>query len=290
MNRKIFIAGCGYVGGYVADMARDKGWEVSALARSETRREALRSRTIQVASGDLDHPQTLASLEVAGCLVYYFAPPPPQGEQDQRLANFLQVLSHREPPDKLVLISTTGVYGDCGGEWVDESRPPNPGTDRARRRLDAEGRLTAWAEARSVPWVILRVPGIYGPGRLPENRLNQGLPVLAEELSPYSNRIHVIDLARACIAAGEHGEGIYNISDGRPGTMSEYFNRVADVLGLPRPPVLDREQAARRLSREMQAYLAESRRLDNRRMREDLGVEPLYPDLDSGLRQCLELP
>jgi nucleoside-diphosphate-sugar epimerase len=137
--------------------------------------------------------------------------------------------------------------------------------------------------------VILRVPGIYGPGRLPRERLTRGLPVLREDESPWSNRVHVDDLARACLAAARRGRpgGVYNISDGHPSTMTDYFNRVADASGLPRPPQITAAEARTRMSEGMQSYLAESKRLDNRRMREELGVEPQYPDLARGLAACI---
>lgn len=192
-------------------------------------------------------------------------------------------------PARVVLISTTGVYGDCGGDWVDETRPLDPQADRARRRVDAESQLAGCCTSLGIPFWILRVPGIYGPGRLPEERLRQGLPVLVEQDAPWSNRVHVDDLVSACLAAGAgRGEpGIYNISDGHPSTMTDYFNRVADVLGLPRPPQVSRSQAARDMSAGMLSYLAESKRITNRRMREVLGVEPRYPDLAQGLPACL---
>jgi len=137
--------------------------------------------------------------------------------------------------------------------------------------------------------VLLRVPGIYGPGRLPERRLRGGEPVLREEESPWSNRVHIDDLTRACLAAGERGRpgAVYNISDGHPTTMTDYFNRVADALGLEHPPQITLAQARTELSEGMRSYLAESKRLDNQRMREELGVEPRYPDLKQGLAACV---
>jgi nucleoside-diphosphate-sugar epimerase len=140
-----------------------------------------------------------------------------------------------------------------------------------------------------VPVIVLRVGGIYGPGRLPIERLRQALPVLRPEESLPGNRIHADDLAAACVAAGERGraDAIYNVSDGQDSTMTEYFFAVADALGLPRPPTVSLAEARGRLSQVMLSYLTESRRLDNRRMREELGVVLQYPDLASGLRSCL---
>jgi nucleoside-diphosphate-sugar epimerase len=265
------------------------GRRVIALARSDKSFEWLRAQGLQAVRGDLDHPASLAVLPVQGALVYYFAPPPSAGTTDPRMKHFLNAITGASHPARIVLISTSGVYGDCRGEWVTEDRSPQPVADRARRRLDAEQQLRAWGEAHAVPVVILRVPGIYGPGRLPEKRLRAGEPVLREEESPWSNRVHIEDLVRACLAAGERGRpnAVYNISDGHPTTMTDYFNRVADALGLERPPQITLAQARAELSEAMQSYLAESKRLDNRRMREELGVEPCYPDLTQGLAACI---
>jgi len=172
---------------------------------------------------------------------------------------------------------------------VTEDRPPNPQVDRARRRLAAETALRRWSATSGVPSVILRVPGIYGPQRLPVERLRAGEPVLREEQSPFSNRIHADDLARVCVAAARsrRPSAVYNVSDGHPTSMTDFFHCVADRLGIPRPPAITLEEARRRLGGGMLSYLAESRRIDNRRMLAELGVELRYPDLDAGLRSCV---
>lgn len=246
------------------------------------------NRTSRRCRATLTIPASLCHLPIAGSELFYFAPPPTSGITDPRLAAFTAALPAESLPRRFVLISTTGVYGDCRGEWVTEDRPPDPQADRARRRLDAEHTLRAWSTQTGVPIVILRVAGIYGPGRLPEKRLRRGEPVLREEESPWSNRIHVDDLARACVAAMQRGrpESVYNATDGHPATMTDYFNRAADALGLPRPAQIAMADAHGRLSEGMLSYLAESKRLDNRRLREELGVRLAYPDLASGLRAC----
>jgi nucleoside-diphosphate-sugar epimerase len=285
----VLIIGCGDVGRRVAAGERAAGESVTALARSAPGAARLNALGLQVVRGDLDHPETLGGLPTRAARVYYFAPPPSSGTTDPRLRHFLAAIAPAALPARIVLISTSGVYGDCHGEWVTEERPPCPDADRARRRLDAEQELRRWGERQGVAVVILRVPGIYGPGRLPEKRLRAREPVLREVESPWSNRVHVDDLARACLAAAERGRpgAVYNISDGHPTTMTDYFNHVADALGLERPPQITLAQARASLSEGMLSYLAESKRLDNRRMRTELGVEPLYPDLGQGLAACM---
>ncbi len=284
----VFIIGCGDVGRRVARLEQADGHAVTALARSDDGARRLRALGIGVVRGDLDVPQSLTGLPVEDSLVYYLAPPPARGRDDPRLRHFLAAIAGRKP-QRIVYLGTSAVYGDCGGEWVTEDRAPHPDSDRGHRRLDAERQLLAYGAARAVPVVILRVPGIYGPGRLPVKRLEAREPVLRADQSPWSNRVHIDDLVAACRAAARRGPpaAIYNISDGCPTTMTDYFNRVADALGLPRPPEISPHETSARLSAGMQSYLAESKRLDNRRMREELGVVPVYPDLSAGLAACL---
>lgn len=286
--KNIFIVGCGYIGRRVAKLEQAEGSSVTAMVRSESSVKALRQEGIEAVMGDLDDSVSLKELSLAKHVVYYFAPPTSEGLVDSRMEVFLSCLNSPSLPERVVLISTTGVYGNCKGDWVREDHPAAPEADRAKRRFSAETILSEWGKTNSIPVIILRVPGIYGPGKLPEKRLRNGLPVLSEEDAPFSNRVHADDLARACLAAARKGKGgsIYNISDGHPTTMTDYFYKVADCLGIPRPPAISLEEARRQLSDGMLSYLAESKRLDNRKMREELGVELLYPDLDRGLLSC----
>lgn len=279
----ILIVGCGAVGERVAASLLRVGDKVQALVRKPARAEALRERGVDAFAIDLDDPAPDLSALKRPQVIFHFAPPPPRGHEDSRSRALLAAMPEKWRPQRLVLVSTTGVYGDCAGEWVDEARPPQPQADRARRRLDAETVWREWSESRGVPLAILRVAGIYGPDKLPVTRLRSAEPVLLESESPWSNRIHIDDLVSACLAAGESGEGIYNACDDQPSNMTDYFNRVADALGLPRPPQISLEQAREQLSAGMLSYLAESKRLSNRRLREELGVVLRYPGLREGL-------
>ncbi|RNC71355.1 MAG: SDR family oxidoreductase [Desulfuromonadales bacterium] len=283
---RIFIIGCGDIGRRVARLARKQGAEVVALTRSEEKAETLRELGIAAVMGDLDAPDSLAGLPIRGATVFYFAPPPGGGFTDPRVRTFCAAVTPGDEPRKLVYISTSGVYGDCGDAVVTEDTPPNPQTSRGKRRLDAETALTAWGKERGVAVVILRVTGIYGPGRLPLQHLTCGQPVLFENEAVFTNRIHSEDLARICLAAADRGEGgdIFNVSDGHPGTMTEYFNACADALGFPRPRQVTLEEARKVMSPLMLSYVTESRRMDNRKMLDKLGIELLCPTLAEGLR------
>jgi len=284
----VLIVGCGYVGRRVAALHLARGEPVVGLVRSAASAQALDRAGIAAIRGDLD-AAPLPELPTRGVGVYYFAPPPERGTADPRLAAFLAGPAHSGQPRRIVYMGTTGIYGDCRGEWVDESRPANPAVDRAHRRWDAECRLRDWSARTGGELVVLRVAGIYGPGRLPLDRLRRGLPMVAEDEAPWTNRIHADDLSAVCVAAMDRAPSgaVYNVSDGHPGNMADYFNRVADLAGLPRPPVVRLADADGRLSEGLLSYLRESRRLDNRRMLRELGVTLRYPMLDEGLAGCL---
>jgi nucleoside-diphosphate-sugar epimerase len=186
-------------------------------------------------------------------------------------------------------MSTTGVYGDAGGELVDESTPVMPLTDRARRRVSAEEMTRVWCHERRVRRVVLRVPGIYGPDRLPLQRLRQSEPVVRPEDAGISNRIHVDDLVTACEAAIDNKEarGVYNVTDGNAISSPAFMDMVADIAGLPRPPRVPMEEAQLTFSPERLSFLNESRRVSNERMLKHLGVKLRYADLAAGIRASL---
>lgn len=287
--KDVLIVGCGDIGVRVARQVQQAGGNVIGLARSEASAGRLLALGIDPVIANLDDAASLNALPTAGKLIFYFAPPPGGGPFDSRMRNFCQAVDSGQVPAKIVYISTSGVYGDCRGEWVTEQTPINPQTSRAQRRADAEATLSEWARRHALPVVILRVTGIYGPGRLPLARVQQGHPILREEESPPTNRIHADDLADVCIRAAEKAvDGdIFNVSDGQPGTMTQYFNTVCDLLGLPRLPQIDMQEARQVMNPMMLSYLTETRRMDNRKMMEQLGVTLMYPDLSSGLKNVI---
>lgn len=294
--KTVFIVGCGDIGERIALICQqekrdEKEMPVFGLVRSAASVKRLAQSGISPMQIDLtqidslDTSVTPPTLPTAGATVFYLAPPPNEGEGDPLIHRFLNAIQTDALPEKLVLLSTTAVYGDCQGEWIDETHPVNPETARGRRRLNAEQAVREWSEKTGVPIVILRVGGIYGPGRLPIARIEQGLPILSESESPFTNRIHQDDLAQICVAAAERGEAgeVYNVSDGQPSTMSRYFKDIARAHGLPMPPEVSLDEAQKVMSAGMLSYLKESRRLDNRKLMEELGVVLRYPSLEAGL-------
>jgi len=254
--KHIVIVGCGDIGLRVAKIWKNQGKSVFGAVRSEESLNLLRQQHIHTIAINLDEANSLHEFNGRlsnQSLLYYFAPPPAKGVLDTRMANFLQSLDKDALPGRLIYISTSGVYGDQGGELINEQTPANPQVDRAKRRYHAEQQLQKWGEQNSVAITILRVGGIYGPGRLPLQRLKDQIPMLLENLSPQTNRIHADDLAQVCVAAATKkaaGE-IYNVSDGTNSNMTEYFNTIADFCNLPRPPLVDWDQAAKTISKGM---------------------------------------
>jgi nucleoside-diphosphate-sugar epimerase len=279
---RALIVGCGDVGLRVAATLRAMRREVTGVVRTDQSVATLAQAGVQTLQVDLD----VAAPPASAPLLFWFAPPPAAGEGDPRLRRFLG--SHERADIRVVYISTSGVYGDCAGRWIDEDEPLKPVSTRATRRLDAERALAGWGGNH----VILRVPGIYGPGRLPLDRLQKQLPVVRAEESPFTNRIHADDLAMAALHAAAYGArgAAYNISDGHPTTMCDYFIRCAALLGLPPPPQVTMDEARRVFMPAMWSFMEESKRLRNWRMIEQLGFVPRYPGLEQGLGACLPSP
>jgi nucleoside-diphosphate-sugar epimerase len=279
----IHIIGCGDIGQRVAPLYLNIKTRVEAWVKSEASYRACQRMGLKTHRIDLDQPADF-KLKGAQNQILYTVAPPPHGSTDTRLENCLLRLN-ADTVSKFVLISTTGVYGDCGGDWVDEATPINPSVDRALRRAHAEACLQAWAEHHSVDYVILRVPGIYAKDRLPLERLKANTPVVAHEQAPWTNRIHADDLASICFSAlnSKLAHEIINVADDVPSSMTEYFFAVADFAGLPRPREISLEEARRTLSPGMLSYLAESRRIRNTRMKKLLNISLQHPDLKQGL-------
>jgi nucleoside-diphosphate-sugar epimerase len=283
--RRLLIVGCGDVGLRMVRKLHGR-WRVYALVRSEDRHSLLRDAGIIPVSGNLDHSETLDRLAGLAQDVVHFAPPAGEGIRDLRTANLVRALAKGGSlPQRLVYISTSGVYGDCGGALVDETRTLRPASDRARRRLDAERRLRAWGVEHGVPVSILRVPGIYAAERLPLARLRAGTPVLDAERDPYTNHIHADDLARVVIAALTRGRAgrAYNASDDSGMKMGEYFDLVADQFGLPHPPRVTWDAAQSAIPENQLSFMRESRRLANRRLKKELRVSLHYPSVMQGV-------
>ncbi len=284
----ITIIGCGDIGRRVGLELIGQGKKVLAFGRSAEKLGALSAEGFETLIGDLDYQDDTPEIPLHGSQVFYMAAPQGGGRSDYRMINFCLKLSSENCPAKVVYISTSGVYGDCGGAIVTEETPINAQTARAQRRVSAENQLQEQAAKLGFDLVILRVTGIYGPGRLPVARVMQGHPVLKPEEASFTNRIHSLDLVRICLAAMEKGEDgdIFNVSDGQESTMTEYFSAVAAMHDLPLPKQISMAEAEKEMNPLMLSYLKESRRMDISKLKQKLGIELLYPTLEDGLKAC----
>lgn len=278
----ILIVGCGDIGLRIAARHLAAHDAVTGLVRSHEAAARLVAAGVTPLLQDLDSHWRPPAVDA----VYWCAPPPSFGVDDPRIATALEALT--TPTQGLLYLSTTGVYGDCQGRWIDEAEPLKPQSERGQRRLAAELHLRAWAARSGGHSVTLRVPGIYGRGRLPIARLKSGAPVLRAEQSPFTNRIHAEDLADAAVIALRQGTagGAYNVSDGAPTTMTDYFNQCATLLGLPLPPQVDFAAAREQFSPMLLSFMEESKRIDPARLKA-LGFKPRFASLAEGLPHCL---
>ena len=285
---RLLIVGCGDVGQRVLAQLAGR-YRVVALTSQTSRVETLRALGARPLLGDLDWPVTLGRLGALAPRVLHLAPPPGTGEGDTRTASLLRALARGGVTQSIVYGSTSGVYGDAEGARFDETRAVAPATARARRRVAAEARLRWHGRAFGVRVTLLRIPGIYAtdrPGGAPRERVVRGTPVLVADEDVYTNHIHADDLARSCIAALHRGrpQRVVHASDDTEMKMGDYFDLVADLAGLPRPLRITRAAAGEAISPAGLSFMSESRRLINRRLREELRVALRYPTVREGLR------
>ncbi|WP_343742171.1 NAD-dependent epimerase/dehydratase family protein [Herbaspirillum huttiense] len=283
---RVLILGCGDVGLRLVPLLLPR-YRVLAVTSNPGRRAELRAAGAIPIVADLDAPLTLGRLARLAPTIVHLAPPQSEGRIDRRTRNLAAILPEGA---RLVYVSTTGVYGDCAGASFDETRSVRPQNARAVRRVDAETVLRAWARRRHGKLSILRVPGIYAADRLPLERLHKGLPALVAQEDVHTNHIHADDLARICLAAMRLGtpNRVYHAVDDTDLKMGDYFDAVADAAGLSRPPRLPRSELERSVSPMMLSFMSESRRLHNARIKEELGVQLRYPDVQSLLAQWRE--
>lgn len=316
--KRILIVGSGDIALRVAQLLR-RHYQLFGLVRRTQRFAELRAAGITPLLGDLDDRASLGRIVGVADWVLHFAPPsnaeksllrPPFSKEgihgarkptyiphfgkggqggfafaDTRTRNLLAALSCGTLPQRLIYISTSGVYGDCGGAHVSEAHPLNPHTARAQRRVDAEQQIRGWAKRNGVPSVILRVPGIYAANRLPLERLRTGTAAIAATEDGYTNHIHADDLARVVLAALRKGKPnrVYHASDDSEMKMGDYFDSVANTFGMALPPRLPRAEVERSISPALWSFMNESRRLTNARMKCELKVKLRYPTVADAL-------
>ncbi len=288
--QKILIIGSGDVARRILPHLAGR-YRVFALLRNAARAKDWRADGVQPLIADLDERCSLDRIAGLADVVLHLAPPPNQGLVDLRTKHLLAALGKgKSLPRRLIYVSTTGVYGDCGGALIDETRRLNAESPRAARRIDAEQTLRAWGRRNGVKVSILRAPGIYAADRLPLERLEKGLPALLAADDVFTNHIHAEDLAAACVAAIRHGAAnrAYNAVDDSDLKMADYFDQVADAFACPRAPRLSRTAAAALLSPMQMSFMRESRRIANRRIKQELKLRLAFPSVSDGIADAVK--
>ncbi len=302
---RLTVIGAGDVGArLITQLSERFGTRIAILAVTRRNEQAARLRALgaRVLSLDLDRRASLRRLRGFRQRVIQLAPPPEVGLDDPRTRHLLSALS-ASSADYLnrrrtaraqaawVYASTTGVYGDVQGAFIDETRPVAPSSDRAKRRIRAEHLWRAAGRSGEARTVIIRVPGIYAGNRLPIERLRKGLPALQASEDVYTNHINAEDLAQILWLAILRGRSnrIYHAVDDSDLKMGDYFDQVADALKLPMPPRKSRAEVAQIVSPAMLSFMQESRRLSNRRLQQELRVRLRYPQVADALAQAVRI-
>ncbi|PTQ87484.1 SDR family oxidoreductase [Nitrosomonas ureae] len=294
MKKTLLIIGCGDVALRTVPLLKTH-YRILGLYRNADRADLLRANDITPIYGNLDCPKSLKKLEGIAHLVLHLAPPPNYGKRDTRTLHLLSALTKKTKtnstilPQRLIYISTSGVYGDCRGDLIDETHPVQPENDRAIRRVFAEKQIRNWGKRNHISTCIVRVPGIYAANRLPLQRLRDGHPTLLDAEDSYTNHIHADDLAQIIFAAIRFAKTnrIYHACDDSHLKMGEYFDLVADYSGLPHPRRITRDQAQEQITPGMLSFMKESRRLRNVRIKKELHISLLYPTVHDGVKAAL---
>ncbi|PSJ16402.1 SDR family oxidoreductase [Nitrosomonas supralitoralis] len=294
MKKTLLIIGCGDVALRTVPLLKTH-YRIVGLYRNADRADQLRANGITPIYGNLDFPTSLNKLAGIAHFILHLAPPPNHGKRDTRTLHLLSALTNRTKtnsailPQRFIYISTSGVYGDCKGDLIDETHPVHPENDRAIRRVHAERQIRNWGKRNYISTSIVRVPGIYAANRLPLQRLREGSPVLLDVEDSYTNHIHAEDLARIVYAAIRFAKAnrVYHACDDSHLKMGEYFDLVADHFGLPHPPRITRNQAQEQINPSMLSFMKESRRLRNDRIKKELHISLLYPTVHEGVKAAL---
>jgi nucleoside-diphosphate-sugar epimerase len=283
------VFGCGYLGERVARRWRSAGHDVTIVTRRAEKAADVTACGFRAIVADVTRPEMLHQLTVPETVLFAIGFDRTHGQsiEDVYAGSMKNVLAAL--PDhtgRVVYISTTGVYGSVDGGWVDEQTPPEPQRDGGRASLAAEQLLTTHPLGQRS--VILRLAGLYGPGRVPYlDTLRAGQPIPVPTRG-YLNLIHVDDAAAVVVAAGDlppfsDGPRVYCVSDGRPVERGDYYREVARQMGAPPPLFIDPDRTSPRAARS-----ESNRRVRNAKMLSELGMSLAYPDYRTGLAAILD--
>lgn len=279
MSKHLFCFGTGYVAQHLAKLLLPDGWQVSGTCRSEEKRQMLTALGINAYVWDIGNAENTA-MQMLRDVTHVLHSIPPDGSIDP----LIPLLTHLpQQPTWIGYLSTTGVYGDHHGEWVDENTPVNPPNVRSQRRVDAE---TGWL-ASGLPVHIFRLSGIYGAGRSAIDAIKSGTARRVDKPGQYFSRIHVEDIVQTLQAsmAHPHPGAIYNLADDEPAAQCDVVAYAAKLLGVEPPLLVPFAQAD--LSEMARSFYASNRRVKNHKIKRELGITLKYPTYREGLQAIL---
>jgi nucleoside-diphosphate-sugar epimerase len=280
MTNRFFVFGLGFSGREIARQLLEHGWQVAGTTRSG---EAMDLPGVTVHAFDRDHPLPESALEGTTALL---SAVPPDGDGDPVTDRMGAAIAALPGLRWAGYLSTTGIYGDHGGGWVDEDTPPAPTLERARRRIQAED---SW-QALGLPLRIFRLAGIYGPGRSAIDTVRQGNARRIVKPGQVFSRIHVEDIAAAVLASLERptATGVFNLCDDDPAPPQDVIAHACALLRVTPPPEIPWEHAAATLSPMALSFYSDNKLVSNIRIKRDLGLSLRYPSYRDGLRAILE--
>ena len=280
MTERLFIFGLGYSGLEIARLARAAGWSVAGTCTSEQKAAELRADGIEAHCFDGTAVLPAGAMDGTSHVLCTIAPGTTGDPALRTCSRLLRRVGW------LGYLSTTGVYGDQGGGWVDEETPARPGQPRSIERLAAERAWQALGLEAGVAVDVFRLPGIYGPGRSAVDQAKAGTARRIDKPGQVFSRIHVEDITGTVLMAisGPHAGAIYNVADDLPASTSDVVAFACELLGKPVPPAIPWQQAAPTMSAMARSFYAETRRVKNDRIKNELGVVLRYPTYREGLR------
>jgi nucleoside-diphosphate-sugar epimerase len=280
----LFVFGYGYSAGALGDRLRARGWRVSGTTRSAEKRVALAD------AGITAHDFPLTDESVLDGVSHVLVSTPPGGNGDPVLAHHAPAIAARAGTiEWLGYLSTTGVYGDHQGAWVDEASALRATSPRARARIEAETAWFALGREAGIPVMAFRLAGIYGPGRNPLERARRGEARRIHKEGVFFSRIHVEDIAAVLAAsmARPRAGAAYNVCDDEPAPAAEVTAFACGLLGIAPPPLVPFAEAEAAMSEMAKSFWADSRRVRNKLIRDELDVQLAYPTYREGLRALL---
>lgn len=287
-DKKLFCFGFGYAAGFLAERLITHGWKVAGTTTSLQKRDFLRHNGIDAHIFDHTHPIS-DPLKIFSGVTHVLFSIPPDGDGDPAFNSHGEDLAALKSLEWAGYLSTTAIYGDHAGGWIDEKTPPAPSSRRGSLRLKAEEQWTSLLLHEGFPLHIFRIAGIYGPGRSAIDAVRSGTAQCIEKPGHVFNRIHVDDIAQSLVASINKPRpgAVYNLADDAPSSSEEVIRFACNLLGLAPPPPVRFDQAE--LAPIVRSFYKDNKRVHNHAIKEELGVSLLYPDYRNGLQACLEV-